>query len=210
MWEAAVRRRKRRVAQQGNALVEFALVIGVYLTLLLGAVSLGMGLSRSIQVTQVSRDAGHMYARYVDFSLPGNQDLIVRLAQGLGMTRTGGNGKVILTKIMFVGEAECTAGGVSLPLCVNYNQPVIIQRLVIGNPSLRPSDFGEPNPALLDLQGNVANYLTDLSARAVNFQSLLALQPGEFAYVAEAFFRFPDADLPGMFDATEIYARSIF
>lgn len=205
-----MRPRGRRDARQGNTLVEFALVIGVYLTLLLGAVSLGMGLSRSIQVTQITRDAGHMYARFVDFSLPGNQDVIVRLADGLGMTRTGGNGKVILTKVMFVGEAECAAGGLSLAHCTNYNQPVILQRLVIGNSSLRPSEFGEPNPALLDSQGNVANYLTDLSARAVNFQSLLALQPGEFAYVAEAFFRFPETDFPGFFDGTNVYARSIF
>ncbi len=205
-----MRRQRRRGNQQGNALVEFALVIGVYLTLLLGAVSLGMGLSRSIQVTQISRDAGHMYARFVDFSLPGNQNLIVRLAEGLGMTRTGGNGKVILTKVMFVGEAECAAGGISLAQCTNYNQPVIIQRLIVGNHSLRASAFGEPNPALIDGQGNVSNYLTDLSARAINFQPLLALQPGEFAYVAEAFFRFSGSDFPGVFDATEIYARSIF
>jgi hypothetical protein len=194
----------------GNTLLEFALVVGFLVPLLLGTVNVGMNLSRSIQVTQVSRDAGHMFARYVDFSLPGNQDLIVRLAAGLGMTRTGGNGKVILSKIMFVGETECAAGGLTLAQCTNYNQPVILQRIVIGNASLRASAFGEPNPALLDSQGNVANYLTDVSARAVGFQGLLALQPGEFAYVSEAFFQSPDYDFPGFSRNSSIYARTIF
>jgi hypothetical protein len=191
-------------------MVEFALVVGLLLVLLLGTVNIGMNLRRSIQVTQISRDAGHMYARFVDFSLPGNQDLIVRLAEGLGMTRNGGTGKVTLSKVMFVGETECAAGGLSLQQCRNYNQPVILQRLVIGNASLRPSTLGEPNPALIDAQGNVSNYLTDLSARAAGFQNLLALQPGEFAYVAEAFFESPDYDFPGFFEGTSVYARTIF
>jgi hypothetical protein len=201
---------RRRTKKAGNTVVEFALVVGLLVPLLLGTVNVGMNLSRSIQVTQVSRDAGHMFARYVDFSLPGNQDMIVRLATGLGMTRTGGNGKVILTKVMFVGEVECAAGGLTLAQCTNYNQPVILQRLVIGNASLRASAFGEPNPALIDSQGNVANYLTDASARALGFQGLLALQPGEFAYVSEAFFQSPDYDFPGFFRGSSLYARTIF
>lgn len=199
-----------KTRREGNTLVEFALVVVFLVPLLLGTVNVGMNLSRSIQVTQISRDAGHMFARYVDFSLPGNQDLIVRLAAGLGMTRTGGNGKVILSKIMFVGETECAAGGLTIAQCTNYNQPVILQRLVIGNTSLRSSAVGEPNPALIDSQGNVANYLTDTSARATGFDQLLALQPGEFAYVSEAYFQSPDYDFPGFTRGTSIYARTIF
>jgi hypothetical protein len=200
----------KKPSEAGNTLVEFALVIGVLVPLMLGTVNVGMNLSRSIQVTQISRDAGHMFARFVDFSLAGNQDLIVRLAYGLGMTRNGGNGKVTLTKIMFVGEMECAAGGLTLGECTNYNQPVIVQRLVIGNAALRTSTVGEPNPGLIDGQGNVANYLTEVSARATGFNNILALQPGEFAYVAEAFFQSPEYDFPGFFEGTSAYARTIF
>ena len=48
-----------------------------------------MSLSRSLQVTQISRDAGHMYVRYVDLTQAANQDIIVRLASGMGLTRPG-------------------------------------------------------------------------------------------------------------------------
>ncbi len=56
----------------------------------------------------------------------------------------------------------------------------------------------------------MANYLTDVSARATGFQGLLALQPGEFAYVSEACFQSPDYDFPGFFRGSGIYARTIF
>jgi len=196
--------------QLGNAVLEFALVSTILVPMLLGTAVVGLKLARSIQVTQLSRDAGHMYARYVDFSLPGNQDLLLRLAQGLGMTRTGGNGKIILSKVMKVGQQECAAAGLSLQGCTNYNHTVILQRIVIGNPGLRPSAIGEPNPSLIDSQGNVSNYLTEVSARAVNFESILSLEPGEFAYVSEAYVETPWLRFPGFSEETGVYARTIF
>ena len=201
----------RRQMQRGNTVVEFALVSVFLVPLLLGTINVGMNLGRSIQVTQVSRDAGHMYVRWVDFSLPGNQEIIVRLSHGLGMTRTGGNGEVTLSKIMFVGQLECEAGGLDVGQCPNYNQPVIMQRLVIGNDSLRDSTVGEPNPALIDEEGNIADYLTDSSARSPGFNDILALQPGEFAFVSEAFFESPEYGFPGYTEEERsIYARTIF
>ena len=112
-----------RQRQKGNSVIEFALVTVFLVPLLLGTVNVGMNLGRSIQVTQVSRDAGHMYVRWVDFSLAGNQEIIVRLAQGLGMSRTDGNGRVTLTKIMFVGQTECEGAGLDVGQCPNYNYP---------------------------------------------------------------------------------------
>lgn len=50
-----------------------------------------MSLSRSLLVTQISRDAGHMYVRYVDLTQAANQVIIVRLASGMGLTRPGAN-----------------------------------------------------------------------------------------------------------------------
>lgn len=205
-------RLSKRERQRGNAIIEFALVSVFLIPLLLGTVNIGMNLGRSIQVTQVSRDAGHMYVRWVDFSLPANQNIIVRLAQGLGMTRTGGNGKVILSRVMFVGKLQCEGGGLSLAQCTNYNQPVITQQIVIGNPSIRESALGEPPANLLDSKGEItpAEYLTNILTRARNFNNILALQPGEFAYVSEAVFSAPDYDFPGFFKSPQIYARTIF
>lgn len=176
--------------------------------LLFGTVNVGMNITRSIQVMQVSRDAGHMFARYVDFSLAGNQDIIVRLAAGLGMTRTGGYGRVTLSKVMFVGAAECTAASLTDAQCKNKNYPVIMQQLVIGNSTLKSSSFGTPGNK--DGQGFVPSYLTDTSARATNFTTLLALQSGEFAYVSEAYFKDPSYDFLGKQKGTSIYARTLF
>ena len=198
----------RRKGQRGNAILEFALVSIFLVPLLFGTVHVGMNITRSIQVMQVSRDAGHMFARYVDFSLAGNKDIIVRLAAGLGMTRTGGSGRVTLTKIMYVGAAECTAASLSDAQCKNKNFPVIMQQIVIGNSSMQASSFGSGGTK--DGQGFVQNYLTDTSARATNFNSLLALQSGEFAYVSEAYFKDPAYDFLGQQTGTSIYARTLF
>jgi hypothetical protein len=192
-------------------MVEFALVSVFLIPLLFGTVHVGMNITRSIQVTQVSRDAGHMYARYVDFSMPANQDIIVRLASGLGMTRTSGFGRVTLSKIMYVGDPECAAAGYTPPGysgCGNRNHAVFLQQLVIGNQTLQASSFGTPSGK--DAQGNVANYLTSSGARAQNFTTLLTLGPGEFAYVSEAYFRDPAYDFLGNTTGTAIYARTLF
>lgn len=195
--------------QRGSELIEFALVAPPLLVLLFGTVVVGSNLGRSLQATQVSRDAGHLYARAVDFSDAANQNLIVRLAQGLGMTRTGGNGVVILSTVTYIGQPQCDAAGLSHAACVNLNYTVFIHRIVIGNPAARASSFGTPRPSLVGSNGDVSNYLTDQSTRANGFSALLALQPGDVAYVAEAYFQSPDFAMPG-FQTTGVYARSIF
>jgi hypothetical protein len=178
--------------------------------MLFGTFVLGMNLTRGIQVTQVCRDSGHMYVRQVDFSQPGNQDMLVRLAQGLGLQRTGGNGVVILSKMTYIGDAQCTAAGLVGAQCVNRYQHVIMQRIVIGNSAQRSSAYGTPNSGLLDASGNVQNYITETSARAVNFSNTLTLGPGELAYVSEAYFPSPDYDMPGFQTGTGVAARAIF
>jgi hypothetical protein len=177
--------------------------------MLFGTVIVGLNLSRAIQVTQVSRDAGHMYARSVDFSDPNNKNLIVRLAQGLNITATGGNGVVILSTVTFVTQNDCTAAALTAAQCTNLNQSVFTHRIVVGNAAVRPSNFGTPNPALIDATGRVSNYLKDTSARAVGFTSILPLASGELAYVSEAYVRSSDYGLPG-YRSTGVYARTVF
>jgi hypothetical protein len=200
---------RRRQGQRGSEVIEFALVASFLLPVLFGTVVVGLNLGRSIQVIQVSRDAGHMYSRSVDFADPANQSLIERLAQGLNITTTGGTGVVILSTVTFIGQAQCTAAGLSGSACTNLNQTVFIHRVVIGNQSARASAFGTPNPGLLDSGGHVSNYLTEASARASGFSAVLTLQPGEVGYVSEVYVPSSDYALPG-YTTTGVYCRTIF
>jgi Flp pilus assembly protein TadG len=200
----------KRRAQRGNAMIEFAIVSVVLTPLLLGTVSLGLNLSRTIQVTQVVRDAGHMYARWVDFSLSSNQQLLVRLAQGLGMTQNGGNGVVILSKITYIDDADCTGAGLTLAQCTNRNQYVILNRVVIGNVAFHSSTFGTPSSGGMASNGDIIDYLRDTSARASNFSTLLTLQSGQFAFVAEGFFNGIGWGVPNYGVGNSMSARSIF
>lgn len=200
---------QRRKRQRGNELIEFALVATFLLPLLFGTVVVGLNLSRSVQVTQVSRDAGHMYSRGVDFSDPANQRLIERLAQGLNIRAAGGSGVVILSTVTFIGEAQCAAAGLSTVDCTNLNYPVTTNRIVIGDASARASAFGTPNSSLIASDGDVANFITETSARAIGFNTVLALQPGEVAYVAEVYVPSSDFGLPG-YETTGVYSRTVF
>ena len=199
----------RRGNQRGAEVIEFALVASFLLPFLFGTIVVGLNLGRSVQVTQVSRDAGHMYSRSVDFSAPANKNLIERLAQGLNIRVTGGTGVVILSTIMFAGQAQCTAAELSGGACTNLNQPVFIHRIVVGSAAARSSTFGTPNAGIVDSTGRVSNYLTEVSARAAGFAAVLPLQAGEVAYVSEVYVPSSDYGLPG-YMATGVYSRTVF
>ncbi|HZT39651.1 MAG TPA: TadE family protein [Bryobacteraceae bacterium] len=194
-----------RTKERGNAVIEFALVSWVLLILLIGSAALGLSLARSITCNQVCRAAGSMYVRGVDFSTNGAKDELVRLAGPLGMTRTGGNGVVILSKVTWISAAACTAAGLSP---CNANKHVIMERLTIGNASLRSSAIGTPNASLIQPNGAVTNYMQDASAVA-NFP-FLQLNTNEFAYVAESYFPSPGFDFAGWYTGTGTYSRYIF
>ncbi len=144
------------------------------LTLMLFAVvGLGVMLGRFITAEQICRDVAHMYSDGVDFSQTNNQNIIVQqLAAGTGMTATGGNGVIILSQIQTIYAADCTASSVSP--CTNQGLPVFVQRLYIGNQTLKSSSFGTPSgTGLLDAQGNIlaSVYMSNsnTSVRTTNF-----------------------------------------
>ena len=201
-----------RKRQRGNQVIEFALCSVFLVPLFLGTVVLGMRLGRSIQVTQVVRDTAHMYARFVDFAKTGNQEMVVRIASGLKMTRTGGNGVVILSQVMQIGDQQCAEGGVAIPDCFNRTRSVVIHRVVIGNSSLRQSSLATPTPALVGADGKIApvNYLREASVVATNFASMLVLNSGELAYVVEGYFISPELDSFGAYLPSGVYSRCIF
>lgn len=198
--------------ERGSALIEFLLSSFVWLPLLLGTIFIGINIARSIEVTQICRDAGHMHAYGVDFSQPANQAILVQLATGFSITTTGGNGVVILSTVEYIGSQQCQAGGYRTDNCVNLNQYVFTRRIVIGNSALRPSNYGTPSSSYIDAHGDVssAGYLADSTSQATGLPSALTLTSGQSAYLAEAYFSSPDLDWANFSNNEGIYSSVIF
>ena len=136
----------RHSRQRGTATIEFALCVGLFwVPLFFGASQFGLELIQAIQVTQVCRDAGHMYAYGISFSQTSNQYLLASFAPNLQVDPTGqgGTSVVILSTVNYIDAAECQAGGYA-STCPNYGQIVFTNRVVIGNPAIHTSAFGTP------------------------------------------------------------------
>jgi hypothetical protein len=193
-------------------MIEFALCMSFLTPLLLGTFNVGMNLGRNLQVTQLARNTGHMYVRWVDFTQPASQDLIVRLAQGLNLQRSGGDGLVILSQVTVPTTEDCTAASLSSSECVNQDQAVVIHRVAFGNASLLTSRFGNPPPAAIDSTGSISPtvYLTNSAVRVPNWTNVLTLNDGEVAYVAEVYVKSPQWSLNGAGGSEGVYARSIY
>ena len=125
--------------------------------LTLGVTGIGMNLLLAYQTSQLSRDAGHMYARQTNFALPGNQTILAKLGAGVGLSSTSGvsgsagTGKAIIvfTTVGYVDDAACSLGGyansgVHTSACKNYGEWVFKQRIVVGNTDLKVSSYGSP------------------------------------------------------------------
>lgn len=203
----------RKRGQRGHSMVEFALVSVFLVPLFVGTVSVGFNLTRAVSATQVIRDAGLMYARFVDFTLDSNKDILERLAVGMSLDKDGGGkGVLIFSKVMFADDDACTAANLLSSDCVNRNQYVITQRIVVGEPSLLTSKIGTPDGGLIGAKGNVTDYLKEASARADNFGSnVVTLPPRQVAYVTEGFFKGVGTfKFGGWPTAEDIYVRSIY
>jgi hypothetical protein len=160
------------------------LVAGIYL-------STGTN-RRSAHATEVSRDLASMYAQGVDFSQPANRNIARQLLNG-----SDGKALLILTRIRGVGPADC--GSTPVAQCSNNGYAVITQRIVIGDPSLRPSSLGDPL-SIDQTTGNVLGWTTDASARVTD--SSVTLKPGESALAVEAFIGGPD-------EQSGVYSRTL-
>jgi Flp pilus assembly protein TadG len=204
--------------EKGNGLLEFAAVSIVIIPLFFGMVGAGIQLGRMNEAVQICRDAAHMYARGIDFSQVGNQNILVSLATGSGMTVNGGSGVVMMSQIIQVYQADCTAAGLTAGQCSNLNQLVFVNRLVTGNSGLRSSNYGTPPAALVNARGNIAasDYLTkstlvvtgSLAAELTN--SGLTLNDGDIAYLTEFYESTPDLSFLGAGGAGGVYAKAIF
>lgn len=208
-------RRLRR--EQGTAMIEFVLATGLLiLPMFFGVITVGLSLVLANQVTEVCRDTGHMYAYLVDFSQDSSKTLVTsQLAQGLGMTNTGGNGVIYLSTITLVDASSCTASSLQAnsSSCPNMNKFVVTKRIVIGDPTTKNSTYA-PNitPAIITSTGQISSrdYLTDPSVEAVGFGNVIALTVGQNAYLSEMFVNPPTGGLWLLFKSNIVAARSVF
>ena len=199
-----------RKRQKGSLLVEFVLVMSlVMVPLRLGTMVVGFNLIRAIQVNQVNRDAGHMFARGVDFSSDPNglldRSILFQMAPRLQVTTSAGTGVLILSAVEYIGSNTCTG-------CPNLTHAVFTQQITIGNSALRASALGTvlATSMLADGSGTVINPTTDLTARADPILSILPMTDGQVAYVSETFYSSTDLSIPGYLTASGVYARAIF
>jgi len=189
----------RRSKHTGTTLVRLCVLGAIFLVpLSIGVVSITNSASRSDHAYQISHNVGSMYAQGLDFSQGANQNIALSVAQGIGIDIQGGKAVVILSKIRMVHPSDCPAGDSGN--CGNQGYPVVTERYVLGNRSLRTSSFG--TPASLDpASGKVRDWTNDQSARAANFGS--SLKPGEVTYAAECYLSSPES-------ANGVYSRTMF
>lgn len=207
--------RTKRDGRSGNAILEFAIVVLALIPLCLGVVGIGLAMCNFLKVLQTTRDTAHMFARGIEFDSAGNRDIVVRLASSLHLTRNGGNGKITLSKIITPRQEDCDAAN-RTNNCPNRDIPVVIHRVTIGDPNLRASRYGTPNPAIVSADGNIAPsvYLGDATVRAPAFttemtQAGMTQGRGEIAYVVEGYFRFPALRFLG-YAPEGAYCRFVF
>jgi hypothetical protein len=142
----------RNKSLRGVAILEFSFIMLVLVPLLLGTAVVGVNMVRSLQTIQLGRDAGHMYARGVDFSQAGNKTILASIGAGTGLSTTSGSGNavVMLSSLLYVDKAICLSDGLAVdaggnPIgCTNLGKWVFKQRLVIGKSSVHASNFGSP------------------------------------------------------------------
>jgi hypothetical protein len=189
----------RRPKHPGTTSLRLYVLGAIFLIpLSIGIVLVTNNASQSEHAYQISHDVGSMYSQGVDFSQSANQNIALSVAEGIGIDMQGGKGVLILSKIRVVHPSDCPTDTVAK--CSNKGYPVVTERYVLGNRSLRPSSFG--TPASLDpASGKVRDWANDPSARATNFAS--SLKPGEVTYAAECYVTSPESP-------SGVYSRTMF
>jgi len=193
-------------------MLELALILSLGVTMLLGVTGVGVRLGWTLAGTQLTRDVGHLYGvDAMDFSQPAAVSIAQTLSTNFSLTNTG-NAVLILSQIVQVYQADCTAAG--LKTCPNLNEPVFVQRIVLGNPNLRTSAYGTPPANYLDANGNilVSNAYQQGSLIANGFASVMTLADGQTAYLTEGYFSMPQLDLldPIANENGGFYVRFVF
>jgi|SRR5579871_6534419 len=207
---------ERHRRESGNAMMEFAIVMPFWVALFFGSVSVGLNLNRTIQVLQTSRDLAHMYAEGTDFSATSSQNLVTgdggasaSMVQGMNLSGTG-NAVIIFSQVrhVYAADGDCTGG-----TCANAGKDVFVNRVVIGNSSLRTSALGNPDSGDLNAQGMTKNPTTDTNDQTTQFNlfssGFVLGSGGAIAYVVEVYMSSPDLAFLGS-STPGTYSRAVF
>lgn len=185
-----------RNSQSGQALVEFVLTLPILLILAFGTFSVSQLLERYLTVLQITRNAGNMYSRSVDFSLIQNKQLLLEASNGLSMTLNGGAAVVYLSTVEVIDTGA------------NSGEEVVTHRITIGNTAVAASQVAVPGTVLAS--GEVVNFENDPLAVA-SISNALTLEVGELVYVVESYHQPTDIDLAErMFGQRQLSARSYY
>jgi hypothetical protein len=202
----------QRKNNRGVSNIEFALVLATMITpILLGVFVFGASLVREVQAIQVGREVAELYARNIDFSQQGNQDIVTNyVAIGLSMQGnsgnvtggTAGNGLVIFSTYTMNNTAGAN----------NLNHVVVANRVVLGNKNLYTSVFGNPAGADIATDGSVsqANQDAHTTDRADNVSNLIALSGGQSVRMVEVYFKTIAISLNALSTGGGHYSRAIF
>src|SRR5581483_12224361 len=136
--------------------------------------------------------------------------LLARLGQSMNLQTSGGDGRVILSKVRFIPDNSCGAPGDPGYATCTVGKHVLMQRIQFGNTSLPGTHFPTAGAVTLDGQGNVANYATDPNAVINNFAATLQLKANEMSFVSEVYFQTLDVSMPGIQASPGIYAQAFF
>jgi hypothetical protein len=215
---------RKRPRSRGVAYVELAFLMVVFIPLMLGVIACGLNMHLQLQTVQLARDAGHMFARYIDFTLLGNQQVLASVSGTLGLSTTAGSGNavVILSTVRYVDVGACKLAGKvdasgNPSGCTNYQSWVFSKRLVIGKSALRSSNLGTPSSSIIATDGSISitNQVTASSAVATitginpwNSTNSTGLPNGQIVYVAEA--SATGFHMPPFTNGTQTYAQIYF
>jgi Flp pilus assembly protein TadG len=235
MRSEPMKQARRKKAEAGNTILEFALVMTFLVPMFAGAFTIGMALTKAIQVSNVAFDAVVLLVRSttdpnsgLDLSQTQNQRIIVQAAAGLGMNSDAqddpsstGSAAVILSKVAMVGPTECSVGGMTpnstTPFwtssnCPNYGSYVFEYRVVIGNGTRWSSTLGNPG-GTVQSNGTITavDIASNSSDRATNFAAVtgMTLSSSTFALISEMYADVSYLNFFSVMPNPVIYARSI-
>lgn len=206
--------RNRKPTIRGGSMVEFSMLIPIWLPLLIGTQWIGSSMVRGQQVTQMARDLASMYSRGVNFSTTGStasNATLDQITQQLGTMTPTGTGVVIFSTITYAGNSFCfgagspTYGSLSgttyshTGSCSNYGDFVFTQQYTQGNTSLLASNFGKPLSADMDANFDISAVSSVTHSGDKSSFNLISpvpqengqdgYQSGQPIYVVEVFFQ---------------------
>ena len=212
---------RRRTSQRGIEAIEFGLLFVFLLPPFVWMFQNGMNFLRFNKATDVARSGSLLFVKGIDFTLPGNQDIISRVASGLDLQNssttsangvTTGSGLLVFSIVQFVGPTTCAN-------CTNRNKYVFLERIYVGNTTLAisgttvASALGSPNSTVWSTTtGVVSNTQTDSGAQVPSGSTgalPASMGDGQIAYVVECFFKPQNGFGAGSFDSNGVYTRVI-